>query len=107
MEFKEYQEAVQRTMNKGEYALANYCMGLAGESGEAIDMFKKSMFHGHALDRNEVVKELGDVLWYLSAIANEVGLTLEEVAITNVAKLKKRYPNGFSKADSLLRVDKE
>lgn len=105
MEFKEYQGAVERTMNKSEYAIANYCMGLAGESGELIDMFKKSVFHHHALDMDEVIKELGDVMWYVSAIANEMGISLDEVAERNVAKLMKRYPNGFNTTDSIKRVD--
>lgn len=105
MELREYQEAVQRTMNKGEFALANYSMGLAGESGELIDMFKKRLFHGHDLDRDETIKELGDVMWYVSAIANELDLSLDEVVKKNVVKLMKRYPNGFNQADSIKRVD--
>lgn len=105
MELKKYQYEVSRTMNRSEFALANYSMGLAGEAGELIDMFKKSLFHGHAMDREEVIKELGDVMWYVSAIANEIDLDLDEVAERNVAKLRKRYPNGFNQADSIKRVD--
>lgn len=105
MELKKYQEAVERTMNKSEFALANYCMGLTGEAGETVDMFKKHLFHGHDLNMDDVIKELGDVMWYISALANELGISLDEVAERNVAKLMKRYPNGFNQADSVKRVD--
>ncbi len=66
-------------------------LGLGGESGEVIDLIKKHLFHDAPLDTEELKKELGDVLWYLSAIATGVGLTLEEVAEANVAKLLARY----------------
>lgn len=105
MRINEYQKAVERTIPKGEHNLANFCMGLAGESGETIDMFKKSIFHGHPLDRDEVIKELGDVMWYVTAIASEIGIELNHIAISNVDKLMKRYPNGFSQADSINRTE--
>lgn len=105
MILNDYQKAVARTMNKNDYALANYSMGLAGEAGEVVDILKKHLFHGHELDTLEVVKELGDVMWYVSAIANELQIDLDMVARLNVEKLEKRYPKGFSKADSINRKE--
>jgi NTP pyrophosphatase (non-canonical NTP hydrolase) len=72
------------------------CLGLAGEVGEAVELIKKHLYHGKPLDRAKVVKELGDVAWYLMFLADAVGSSLEEVALTNNAKLRERYPNGFS-----------
>lgn len=49
--------------------------GLVGELGEVIDLFKKHQFHNHDLDRTKVVKECGDVLWYLACIVQYMNTT--------------------------------
>lgn len=98
MKLEDYQKSVYRTMNSeagDKEALSNYGLGLAGETGEVLEMLKKSIFHGHSLDILEIEKELGDVLWYLTAIATELDIPMEEVAKRNVRKLQARYPNGF------------
>jgi NTP pyrophosphatase (non-canonical NTP hydrolase) len=104
----EFQQNVLRTANSDiseKEALSNACMGLAGESGEYIDMVKKHIFHNHSLDFDKVEKELGDILYYVAWAANIHGITLDSVMQTNVNKLLKRYPNGFNSADSLNRKD--
>lgn len=80
-------------------------LGIAGEAGEVADYVKKIIAHGHPMDKDKFCKELGDCLWYVSQCAEDVGLTLSEVATANVAKLKARYPEGFSAAASIARVD--
>ncbi len=70
-------------------------MGLAGESGEVVDILKKSRFQGHALEPAKVKDELGDVLWYMALLCHALGFTLEEVRAENVAKMHRRYPDGF------------
>ena len=98
MRASDYQKAVTRTMSSElteREALANWAMGLGGEAGEAIDVLKKHLFHGHDLDRAEVAKELGDVLWYVAALCAELDLDLGQVMEANVAKLRARYPDGF------------
>jgi NTP pyrophosphatase (non-canonical NTP hydrolase) len=72
------------------------CLGLAGESGELLDLFKKWIFHGKPLDEEHAKKELGDVLWYCAEIAHSFKWDLDEVMQMNVDKLKARYPEGFS-----------
>jgi len=104
----EYQNLSKRTMNSDQTykeELSNYGLGLAGECGEVCDLLKKSLYHGHKLDIEHLKKELGDVLFYLTAIATKEGLTLEEVANVNVEKLMKRYPNGFSQERSINREE--
>ncbi|MEK5139089.1 nucleoside triphosphate pyrophosphohydrolase family protein [Priestia sp. FSL W8-0001] len=104
----QYQELASRTDNDKEplnMRLANYGLGAAGECGELIDMIKKHVFHGHELDKDSYLKECGDLLWYLSMLAQLGGFTLEEVATANISKLSKRYKNGFSKEASIKRVD--
>ncbi|MEI7479827.1 MAG: nucleoside triphosphate pyrophosphohydrolase family protein, partial [Actinomycetes bacterium] len=80
-------------------------MGLAGETGELIDLLKKWIGHGHELNLNEVEKELGDILWYVAEIATTLDLRLYEIAEKNEDKLKERYPEGFSVEDSVKRAD--
>lgn len=108
MNFNEYQQETRRTAPKIDDmlgCLVNFSMGLSGESGEVTDHIKKVVFQGHDLNREEIAKELGDILWYLARAADTIGYTLEEIAIMNVNKLRKRYPNGFSEKASKNRVE--
>ena len=74
--------------------------GLNGESGEAIDLLKKHLFQGHELDEVHVAKELGDIAWYLALSADAIGYDLETIFQMNIDKLRERYPDGFSEAQS-------
>lgn len=103
-EFREYQNQVQRTRNLDDTELSNYALGLVCESGECGDIIKKHLFQGHELNIDEIKKELGDTLWYMANLCNVIGINLEDVAKENVEKLLKRYPNGFSKSDSVNRI---
>lgn len=75
--------------------LLNGVMGLVGEAGECMDILKKHLFQGHPLSKMHMVKELGDVAWYLAVTAYALGYDLETVLQTNVDKLRERYPEGF------------
>jgi NTP pyrophosphatase (non-canonical NTP hydrolase) len=108
MTINEYQHLAMTTLNpklSNDEILINGVMGLCGESGEAIDIVKKWFAQGHELDREKLIKELGDVAWYLSEIAHALGVSLEEVLQRNIDKLKERYPDGFKTADSVNRKD--
>ncbi|MGN1011905.1 MAG: nucleoside triphosphate pyrophosphohydrolase family protein, partial [Clostridia bacterium] len=78
-------------------------MGLCGESGEAIDIVKKWFAQGHDLDRENLIKELGDIAWYLAETATALDVSLEEVLRGNIEKLQKRYPEGFDAEKSINR----
>lgn len=84
----------------GNYSrLDNAIAGLAGESGEVADLWKKVKYHGLAYDeetRNNFKKELGDVCWYLFQTAYALGMSMDEIIDGNMDKLKKRHVNGFS-----------
>lgn len=58
-------------------------------------MVKKTMFQGHGFPVEDYIRELGDILWYISRGASVLGVTLEDIAIRNREKLSARYPNGF------------
>lgn len=103
-----YQQAAMRTMNTAlskQDVLINGVMGLCGEAGEAIDIVKKYLAQGHDLDREKLIKELGDCAWYLAETAYALGVTLEDVLQRNVNKLAARYPEGFEAAKSLHRKE--
>ena len=70
-----------------------------------IDIVKKHLAQGHELDKEKIIKELGDVAWYMAEIATVLDVELEEVLVQNIEKLKKRYPEGFDKEKSLNRVE--
>lgn len=89
----EYQLNASRTAKPSE--LQNWGLGLAGETGEVIELIKKAKYHGVELDKDKLSKELGDVLWYISAIASECGINMAEIAENNLSKLEQRYPDGF------------
>jgi NTP pyrophosphatase (non-canonical NTP hydrolase) len=63
---------------------------LAGEAGEVTEKVKKMLRDGTVPDKKEIAKELGDVLWYISALAGDFGISLEEIAQMNYEKLKSR-----------------
>lgn len=107
MTLNEYQKEVLRTETRpladNTEHLVAHTLGLAGEAGEFANIVKKAWAHGHDWDVAHMRDELGDVLWYVSALAFRLGMSLEEVAQTNVTKLQKRYPDGFSSERSINR----
>ena len=102
----EYQKLAMATLNPQlgqKDVLINAVMGLCGESGEAIDIVKKHLHQGHELDREKLIKELGDIAWYLAEAATALDIDLETVLERNIEKLKSRYPEGFSAERSIHR----
>lgn len=99
----EYQRNAMRTASGistscPENLLLQGVMGMSGESGEALDIVKKIMFQGHELNeatREHLIRELGDVLWYVATTAEALGVPLETVMQTNIDKLRARYPKRF------------
>jgi len=108
MTINEYQKLAMMTLNpemSKKDMLINGVMGLCGEAGEAIDIVKKHLAQGHELDREKLIKELGDIAWYLAETATVLEIDLEEVLARNIEKLKKRYPEGFDKEKSIHREE--
>lgn len=108
MTINEYQSLAMRTLNPAldsRDILLNGVMGLCGESGEAIDIVKKHLHQGHELDRDGLIKELGDVAWYVAEIAHALDVDLETVLQMNIDKLRRRYPAGFDENLSIHRTE--
>ena len=107
MTVNEYQKLAMTTLNPAlsrKDVLINGVMGLCGESGEAIDIVKKHLAQGHPLDREKLLKELGDIAWYLAETATALDASLDEVFQGNIDKLRSRYPEGFSADQSMNRT---
>ena len=107
-----YQKQVSRTLidepdfslNGQEIMVLWNALGLAGEAGEVADIIKKALLHQHGLTTESlsaVYEELGDVLWYATALCIKLGFSLEMVMEANIRKVDKRYPKGYSSKSSL------
>ena len=100
MEFNQYQEEARTSAiypNKGNNFIYP-TLGLAGEAGEVAEKIKKIIRDSDGIvseeKKAELAKELGDVLWYISNLAEELGLKLEDVARGNIEKLRSRLERG-------------
>ena len=106
MEINEYQEKAKKT-DLGTIAKENnfdyYALGLVNEAGEVAGKIKKLHrdFDGEVTDdyRKELGKEMGDVLWYLSALCEKFDLKLEDIAQGNIDKLYSRKERGQIKGN--------
>jgi NTP pyrophosphatase (non-canonical NTP hydrolase) len=127
MNTPEYESEVARLMSRGIDAYPEECrwldrewqgaavlrvhdrliwaLGLAGEAGEVCDLLKKVNGHGKPYDAEKLKLELGDVLWYVAAIALGHGFSLDELMVANVSKLRARYKDGFSVAAAAAKAD--
>lgn len=99
MHFAEYEvEAAKTAIYDKAYRAVYPALGLAGESGEVAEKVKKVLRDNNGVFDDDVItelgKEIGDVLWYLSALAHDLGLTLEGCAINNIEKLQSRQERG-------------
>lgn len=108
MNLDEYQKLAARTLGGDrtqEQQLANAALGLTGEGGEVAEIIKKHLFHATPLDKDALVKELGDCLWYIAAFGTVLGFSLGDIAQRNIDKLRKRYPEGFDTERSRNRTE--
>ena len=100
MTFDEYQFEAAKTMGEHwknfDSGLAYGGLGLAGEAGEVCEHIKKYVNGSRELKKEDVQKEIGDVLWYLASLSEHLGFKLHDAAQTNIAKLRKRHGEKFS-----------
>ena len=98
MTLDEYQRAALRTANPAlapDERLLDATTGLAEEAGEVLGLVRKRVFQHRESGRERFVEELGDALWCLAVTADSLGLSLAEVAQSNLEKLARRHPAGF------------
>ena len=106
-EYREYCGSVRNdALDCADVQLLHSVIGIASEAGELLDILKKQFVYNIPADREHVVEELGDVLHYMMYLLIRFDCTIEELMLSNVAKLRQRYPDGFSNKDALERKDK-
>src|SRR5262245_22281263 len=106
MTMEEYEQLAARTLNPAlarDQRLLDAAAGLSEEAGEVLGLVRKHLFMGHPLDTTRLTIELGDALWCLTTVAGTIGISLEGVAGANIAKLRKRYPDGYTDSRSVGR----
>lgn len=94
MDFNEYQKQAFTTATAESKNIYYMTMGMTGEAGEIANKVKKVMRDGKKLDIDDIKHELGDVLWYVAGLATMFGIDLENVAESNIEKLKDRKARG-------------
>lgn len=96
--FNEYQDFVSTMKAYPEkHAIVYPALGLVGEAGEISEKVKKWLRGDRELDREGLLKELGDPLWYIASLADDLGFTLQEVVDANHDKLTSRKERGVLK----------
>jgi NTP pyrophosphatase (non-canonical NTP hydrolase) len=80
-----------------QHAIVYPALGMIGEAGEVAEKVKKWLRGDRELDKHELVKEIGDVLWYAASLADDLGYTIADVIAANVSKLSDRKERGVVK----------
>lgn len=99
---------ILKEMNDTQAELAHMAMLITGEAGELCDAIKKHVIYQKPLDIANVVEELGDIEWTLERIRQLLSIDRTHTLMSNIEKLKKRYPNlSYSNNHAQERADKE
>jgi len=105
MTFEEYQREAIKTdsVTEGDASEVIPLLGLSGEVGELVSEYKKFLREGDSfkLFEEKLTEELGDILWYLSSFASKRGISLERIAMENLAKTRRRWPEDVSSQELL------
>lgn len=106
MDLKEYTKGVMRTavpLDTPFNDQLHKVLGMVTETGELADIFKKNLAYGKEIDWVNVEEELGDLLWYVFAFCSIANLDSEKILERNLAKLRIRYPDKFTKKRAIKR----
>jgi NTP pyrophosphatase (non-canonical NTP hydrolase) len=113
--FDDYEECAMRTaktftdgkfFNAEEMDLLHAALGAGSDAGELVDAVKKHLIYGKPLDVDNVIEEIGDVMWFLSLACRAIGVDLDSCCQHNIVKLAKRYPEKYSDELAAMRLDK-
>ena len=98
MNLDTYQALAMRTAKPMEPAddLMHAVYGVSGEAGELADAVKKHQVYGQPLNVDNVMEELGDLMWYVALACNAIGVPMEHIAQMNIDKLAQRYPDKYT-----------
>jgi NTP pyrophosphatase (non-canonical NTP hydrolase) len=104
--YKEFVNSLFKDMCDRRSDLMHAAAGIAGESGEVLDIIKKHWAYDKPLQIEKLVEELGDVLFYIYAMSLLIGIDVETIIQYNQHKLSKRYSSGkYSNEQAIARAD--
>ncbi len=107
--FKDYQRRATGTfkiheeLSAQQSRMLDWALGLCGETGEVAELIKHHIYGKEELNKMELAKELGDILWYLAAMAETAGIELSDLALLNLFKLEHRFDKGNYTSDGSKR----
>lgn len=105
--YGEFVQKLAKDMENPTLDLLHAAVGVSGEAGELLDAVKKHWVYGKPLDVNNVVEELGDLMFYMQMVMMMIGKNQMEVIEHNIQKLYKRYASRiYSDAQAIARADK-
>ena len=109
MKPKKYLKEIKKTLNPNADCWEHFVLGLVDEVGEIAKLFKKAVQAGDDgnVDRVLLLEELGDLDYFKTQLQDLYGFSDKEVKAANIAKLKKRYPKGYTAKDDLKRMTDE
>lgn len=101
-------EDIASTITPEQLNKIHCAIGVSGEAGELLDAIKKEVVYNRAIDRTNIVEELGDLEFYMDGLRRAYGITRDETIQANMDKLAVRYQSGkYSDKQAQDRADKE
>lgn len=109
LDFLEFQSLAMRTANcmGRDKDLIHAAMGLTSEAGEFMDAIKANFAYNKELDVQNLIEELGDILWFTALACNALGVPMSVPAHLCIEKLLIRYPEQFTNEAAIARADKQ
>lgn len=106
--YRDFVRSRTKPMNTPLNHLLHMTLGISGEAGELVDAVKKHFAYGKQLDVENVLEELGDILFYVQGLLTHIDsdATLEDLMEINISKLTKRYPTQYTDEAAIARADK-
>jgi NTP pyrophosphatase (non-canonical NTP hydrolase) len=110
-DYEKFVKGLFKTNNEAPYPnsfiwnLTHAALGIGGEADEVVDLVKKTFANNRTLDGDKLVKELGDLMFYIQAMCNTINIPLITVLQANVVKLTARFPEGYSNEAAIARAD--
>jgi NTP pyrophosphatase (non-canonical NTP hydrolase) len=102
-ESADYEAIKHRIATRHNVRILHGIMGIDTESGELTDALKKFLFYGKNIDTVNVVEELGDLLWYVALICDELKISFSDIMRINIDKLRSRYGEKFDEKKAIDR----
>ena len=92
---KNFEKLCRRTLSTNYEVELHCAVGCCTEAGELADAYKKAIWYNRDLNIQNVKEEIGDILWYLGVLCDEIDYSIEQAQLDVITKLEKRYPDKF------------